>query len=144
MKLATVFGRTEAFYIQASSRSESGVWVFDGDCIKAPRGEPSYIGRAVLRALARSRTGPPHSTDWRAPLRPVLEVSGQRTWNAFAKGATAVEVSLGDEGMVFTPTINLGSRGGFRPVEAQALRLPPDAGEVEIASALDTAFSHAE
>lgn len=73
------------------------------------------LADAVRSALAASPSDVPHPdpAHFKKLIAPLLRAAGAKSWTAFEKGASAVEVYEEDDAIVVMATTNKGSRGGF-------------------------------
>lgn len=143
MNRAVAYERKGRFFIRSASKTTVGVWIDDGACFTADGSAPPVeIGAAVQAALAESRTGVPHPTDWKHVCSALLAVAGVRSMLTFERSAKRVEI-VSDEQIVLSPTRNRG-RDGFVIVAGRVIVLPPAAGSLEIGQALLSAFAASE
>lgn len=127
MRRAAVYRRGGKFFIHSCSKTTAGVWVLSEPIsVVSPEDGVRELGRMVLLALDASRENVPHPTDWKGILSPVLALSGVRSWAAFAKNASYVEIE-GEEGnLTLTPAENLGAREGFREEPSKRVSVMSD------------------
>lgn len=144
MKSASIYLRKGAIFIRTVSRTEHGLGMVDGPPATLAVGSPpGDVGEAVLASLARSRSVP-HPTSWEGLNDdPMLREANVKTWSAFSRSASVVEVRL-DAEFVLTPTRNEGARGGFAHLNEKALHLPATASAEELGRAVEQAFTRCE
>lgn len=114
MKRATAYLRTDAIYLHSSSETTDGVWILSSPCVKLNAACPDReLGEHVLRALAESRTGIPHPKQWGGLVQPLLQLANVKSWGAFARRASCVQVEEEALQISVIRTDNLGPQYGF-------------------------------
>lgn len=122
LRKATAYKRRARLVVHASSRTTDGVWVLDEPCIGLDvHCEDEELGAAARQALASSRDGVPHPSNWSGVLQPLLAAAGVRSWNTFAKSASCIELEDRDGALFLFPTANLGATEGFERQDALKL-----------------------
>jgi hypothetical protein len=113
---AAIYKKSGRLFVHSWSETTVGLLVFWEPVIALPEDcADGELNAAVRSALAASVKGVPHPdrpAD-RGLGRQMLKLAGEKTWNAFAKGASCVQVGEEAGGIGVTPTKNLGPRGGF-------------------------------
>ncbi|HVV52919.1 MAG TPA: hypothetical protein VHO06_24875 [Polyangia bacterium] len=119
VKRATVYLRKNGVFVHSLVQTTDGVWLLWQPCLAVPRNNENEIELAVRSALDGSRTGVPHPRSWTGLLDPLLAVAAVKTWSAFSKGASCVEVEEHGSLLVVIPMKNLGPRDGFQAETSQ-------------------------
>lgn len=122
MKRATVYLSKGKLFLHASSRTTDGVWIasepfsiVDLDVSDAD------LGQAILSTLRGSQAGVSHPRTWTGLLEPLLTLANVRSWGAFARRASCVEIEEDDSNVSVIPTQNLGANDGFQAEPARAV-----------------------
>ncbi len=144
MKAASVYKRSDGWYFHADSTTTVGVGIGTPPNIKL-RNDASdeALGRAVLEALAGSKEGVPHPTpkEGEKLFKPMLDLAGVKTWAAFAKNASSVDIRVDDQGLNIEPWKNEGAKMGFVPIPGVSVRTPLASSASEIGVALKKAIA---
>jgi hypothetical protein len=127
--------------ICAMSVTTTGLLVDDGPRYSPPADDPLAVGRAVLRALGDVRTRAPHPKPAESLMQPTLDAAGV-SLRRFRKEALYVGMELAGDRLVFTPTRNLGAKGGFEWCPAEQLLAAADDPEA-VGRTLLEAFTRA-
>jgi hypothetical protein len=115
--------RRKQVWVFAYARTVDGFWVasdligpLDSDL------EADQLGKAVMAASRRSRTGVP-TPDVDSLSRPsiVVTATGARSFAEYVKGVKSVNVEFDRHLVTITPTANRGARGGLVPLIEHAL-----------------------
>jgi hypothetical protein len=138
---SNVYRRGKFFFVVTASETKDGLWVSAEPCFKLPADvAPAELGAHVTESLDKSRRG------LRAPsfkdgehLRPVLEVSGLKSWSTFAKGASLVVVQRDGDVVTAAPQQNQGS-GGFAPLDGTDPLTVTGGGPEEVGGLIGRAF----
>jgi hypothetical protein len=97
--LATIYRRTEGFFITSSDRTTEGVWVHSGSVERVDSDDPDAIGSALLRQLDRSTVDVrhPRQDEWAAQrqksLDPIIALAKLRSWRSFIRDAAVAKVA---------------------------------------------------
>jgi hypothetical protein len=102
------------FLVHPRSRTTDGVWIFAGpvsalelDCSDA------QISDAVRSALAASRSGIAHPSDWNSLGQELLRAAGNPSRRTFQADKVTVDVEVEPDGSVFIVTFeNRGPKHG--------------------------------
>jgi len=126
MRHASVYQRRGCYFIHAVSYTTERVGILSGPAIAVfaeggLKGEGlDTLGQAILLALGGSRSGVPHPIDWKTVPRSMLSLAGVKSWNAFVKYATCIDVHESEGGTILlTPLRSLGPREGSEPVPSK-------------------------
>lgn len=131
--------------VSSESRTTDGVWITAEPCIRLPTDcSSAELGKAALAALATSKTGVAHPTDWKGVVQPLLMATGVKSWSALAKIALCVAIEASTDGMVLVPTHNLGGREGYEPKTELAVRVNRTASAATLGTALRDAFEDSQ
>jgi hypothetical protein len=144
MKEATVYKRRDGWYLHAFSTTTTGVGLGSPPRIKLDMdATTANLGQAVLEALKGSQQGVPHPPPKEAvkSFKPMLDLAGVKTWAAFAKNASNVDVSSDANLLIFEPWKNAGPKGGFVPFPGEKVTVRADAPTAEIGEALKKAMA---
>lgn len=114
VKRATVYRRQGKYFVHALSSTTDGIWILCEPIFALLEGEESAtLGRRVAAALDGSHENvPPRS--WKGLLTPLLALSGVRSWTAFSRSATCVDIDEEGGRVALVPMISLGPKEGFR------------------------------
>jgi hypothetical protein len=141
---SNVYRRGKFFFVVTAAETKDGLWVSAEPCFKLPvDATPAELGALVTESLDKSRTGvrAPSFKDG-AHLRPVLEVSGLKSWSTFAKGASLVLVHRDGDVVSAAPQQNQGS-GGFAPLAGGDPLTVTGGGPDEVGGLVGRAFDAA-
>lgn len=106
--------------------------------------DPALLGRAIIECLSASRLGIPHPTDFKSLRNPVLDLSGYKSYAAFARTTKAISVDLGDDRSVkLVPSRNGGAKEGFVPLLEKTIVISLDT-DGELGSAAFSALELSE
>ncbi|MBX9792283.1 MAG: hypothetical protein K2Y37_25570 [Pirellulales bacterium] len=94
-------------------------------------------------ALAASRTGIPHPTDWDAVEFPLPAMAGVRSWEQFAKRAKCVAVEDENGTLRIIPYKKKDHKGSFEQLKT-AVTVRNDVTPAEIGEAVIKAFEMCE
>jgi hypothetical protein len=103
---ARVDRRRGQYFIQASSRTDVGLWIADGEVFTLPDTcSDEELGTTIRAALAQSRWHVPHPARDRLEHvgSALLAAAGVKSHTAFAKGATSVGVEDEGDAVVVIP-----------------------------------------
>ena len=144
MKSATAYNRKDCWYVNASSQTTVGLWMGTPPFLSLPpNADSAAIGQATLLALDASRHAIPHPTKWDVSS-PTLDLAGVKSWSAFMRGASCVNIQLDDALLTMTPNTNAGAKEGFSPLLDKEVRIPADSSAQQIGEAIRSAFSFCE
>jgi hypothetical protein len=129
-------------FLHPDSRTTDGVWLLTEPISSADPHDASELGRAILLALAGSKTGIPHPSIWGNAANPLLKFAGAKSFRAFFGSARSVSIRLQDDGATFTPYRNLGPKDGYRPIKEKGRT--SSANHSELGAALLSAFNDTE
>lgn len=122
MRSVSVYRRLDVYYVQASSKATTGIWVASGDIDVLPTSTlDSELGAAVARRLEHSFVGVPHPTDFKALTTPILKAANVRSYTAFARSAELVSITERDGPVTITPTKRDSPRGGYTSMPDRAV-----------------------
>jgi hypothetical protein len=122
MKRATVYLRSGVIYMHASSKTTAGVWIFAPPCLRVELASTDReLGQEVARTLEGSQSGIAHPRQWGGLIEPLLQLANVKTWNAFARRASCVNVDLEASRISVVPMRNLGPDEGFLAMTGSAL-----------------------
>ena len=132
------------YYICAESQTTVGLWMGVRPFLKLGVDEPAArLGEAVCEALAASRTGIPHPTDWDAVEDPTLAMAGVKSWAKFAKHAKHVAIEDENGTLRIIPYKQARPRGSFEQLET-TITLRNDVTPAAIGEAVVKAFEMCE
>jgi hypothetical protein len=103
-------------------------------------GENGRKGRALLSALALSRSNVPHPTSWDDRNKALLIAAGVKNWKAFSKEARAVCVECDDAEIAFVPYANQGSDGSVE-IQDGRFAVETSSSEEVVGRALERALT---
>lgn len=127
--------------ICAISATRNGPYVDDGPRYSPPADDPVAVGRAVICALGDARLGAPDPKPSVSLMQPTLDAAGV-SLRRFRKEARYVGAELAGDRLIFTPSQNLGSKGGFEGRPGDQLVVAADDPEA-VGRALLEAFTRA-
>jgi hypothetical protein len=132
------------FVIQPQSRTTAGLWIASEPVkVLASETDIATVAQSVRIALAASRDGVAHPTDWKAVLQPLLNGAKIKSWNAMQKSAKMVGIEMSDDELRVVPSRNGGTSGndkGYHSLTETAIVLPPGCSDEELGSALSQAL----
>jgi hypothetical protein len=138
MKAATVYERSNALYLHASSKTTAGVWIATPPFTKVDTDTTTLAkGEAILQVIKASQEGVPHPTNWNGLIDPLLALADVKSWATFMKNAAGVAMESDGERLKLIPNRNLGPKDGFEPVLAGAVDVSCQAAPDAIGSALE-------
>lgn len=122
MKRALAYRCGSRLLVHPLSRTIEGVWILGEPCLSADESiDNERLGAMVRDALAGSRSGLPHPSDWTSLLSPLLVQAKVRSWNIFFESATCTEVEEDRGRTRVVPTKKHGGDGGFEAVLTRAV-----------------------
>jgi hypothetical protein len=89
MQTATAYLRKNKVFVHPDARTTDGVWIFWLPVLMQDAVDGAELDAKILEALANSREGVPHPTDWTGLGEPLLQAAGVKSWNSFAHSANA-------------------------------------------------------
>lgn len=117
MQSANVYKFRDRVIVCSLSKTTAGVWIVHGTVTVVAASDPTGLGGLVLDALDGSISGIPHPKVWTGLFDPVLRMAGVKTYSAFMKLASLVDVRRSESTVVLIPMRNQGSKEGFFPNE---------------------------
>lgn len=124
MKRAIIYKRRDRFIMHSLSRTVDGIWIFsppylslNENCLSA---DLETAIRTVLSDSKSSVPSPPNST---VDLTPLLSIAGVKSWAAFTRGVSSIDIAASDKRITFTPMRNLGASEGFEQDPAGKVEL---------------------
>jgi hypothetical protein len=145
LRLAAMYARPKDFVIQPESRTTAGVWIGSEPVqVLANESDIATVALAVRTALAASRDGVAHPTDWKAVLQPLLNGAKIKSWNALQKSAKMVGIEMSDVELRILSSRNGGTSGddkGYHSLPETAIVLATGCSDEELGSALRQALS---
>ncbi|MBX9791310.1 MAG: hypothetical protein K2Y37_20515 [Pirellulales bacterium] len=144
-RFATAFRRSDGYYyIHADSQTTEGVGVGVRPFLKLSIGVPAVrLGEAVCEALAASRMGIPHPTNWDSVEFPLPTMAGVKSWARFADGAQCVSIEDDNGTLTIVPHKKKGPKGGFEELKS-AITVRGDLTPAAIGEAVAKAFELCE
>jgi contact-dependent growth inhibition (CDI) system CdiI-like immunity protein len=140
MQRASAYLRANGYFVHSDSETTCGVWVAGHPYLKLPLDvSAETLSQSVRDALAASREGIEHPTDWDAVEDPLPELGGARSWNEFMKKARYVSITEANGEIRIVPYANRGSAEGFTPTE-HAIMIPAESDDMVVGRALADAF----
>ena len=145
MRRSGLYRRADGhYYIHADSQTTVGLWTAVRPFLKLGVDEPAArLGEAVCEALAASRTGIPHPTDWDAVEFPLPAMAGVKSWAKFAQCAKSVSVEDENGTLRIIPYKQARPRGSFEQLKT-AITVRNDLTPAEIGEAVVKAFEMCE
>jgi hypothetical protein len=145
MKSATVYKRSDGWYLHGDSQTTVGVWIEMPPRIKLDNNvSPSDLGNAAHEVLAESKQGVPHPTvdELETGFKPMLELAGVKSWAAFARHACNVSIRTDSDSrfIIIEPWENAGTKRGFVQMPNLSVRVRMDAPPAEIGEAIQKAM----
>jgi hypothetical protein len=144
LRLAAMYSRQKDFVIQTECRTTAGVWIGSEPVqVLANESDIATVAQAVRIALAASRDGVAHPTDWKAVLQPHLNGAKIKSWSAFQKSAKMVGIEMSGAELRIVPSRNGGTSGddkGYHPLPEAAIVLATGCSDAELGSALRQAL----
>ncbi|MGH7918185.1 MAG: hypothetical protein ACREQE_11995 [Candidatus Binataceae bacterium] len=146
MQNAGVYRKGSFFYVESYSMTTVGVWVARGPVASVACENVAELGSGVLAALQASCTGIPHPgrDEWKQIGAPLLEAAKVKSWAAFERGTRSVGVTLEGSVVRIVPRRNLGSKGGFQPIEGACVEIPADSAAETVGQAVVRAMALAK
>lgn len=126
MQCASAYLFDGKLVIAPECQTTIGVWIA-GNPVELTSLDPAEAGRAVIRALSKSKQGVPHPKDWNAIRGPLLSAANASSNTAFMRSAKHVAIEFCDGTLTLTPSRNLGAKNGFEPIEAASVKAEADA-----------------
>ena len=143
MQKASAYEWRGRIFLHAFSKtSGGGPWVLGPPVLAADPRDPAELGRAILSALAGSKEGVPHPSNWDELLAPLMKLTGAKSSSAFENSARCVGIMYQDGHVTFTPKRNFGARNGYQPLKEKDRTSLPDV--TELGATLLAAFEDAE
>ena len=142
MQHASAFEWRGRIFLHAYSKTPVGLSVLSEPVLAADPRDPAELGRTILLVLAGSKVGVPHPSIWEDISAPLIKLAGAKSRGAFYGSARSVSIKLEDDRVTFTPSRNLGSRDGYRPIQGKDRTSPVN--DSELGAALLSAFQDTE
>lgn len=140
MKACGVYERGGKLLVQASSRTDQGVWILDGDVFElASDADEEALGQVVSTALQQSSTVP-HPTQWGGLMKPLLTKAGVKSWRTFVRGTRCVRVKSERGGWTALPYRNLGPSEGFEEILGVEIAVSPNGSAAALGRAVREAL----
>lgn len=141
----SVYRREDGYYLVVADRTTAGVWIDPiSEAVKLPSDvNRADLGAAVLGGVASSARVVPHPQrhEWarrRASSHPLLRQAGTRSWRAFNRGSSLVQVSRADAEITVTPMRPLAEpQGAYQEVTDRASRITSPSSEELGAAIID-------
>ena len=145
MRRSGLYRRADGYYyICAESQTTAGLWMGVRPFLKLGVDEPAArLGEAVCEALAASRTGIPHPTDWDAVEDPTLAMAGVKSVAKFAQGAKSVSVEDENGTLTIVPYKKMSPKGDFEELKS-VVTVRNDVTPAAIGEAVVKAFEMCE
>jgi hypothetical protein len=77
----------------------------------------------LLATLGKSQRNIQHPASWKGLADPLLRTAGVRSFDSFAHGSKAVDVTVEDGSAILVPTKNGGPGNAFLHLEDKAIRV---------------------
>jgi len=117
-------------FLQPNFKTKSGFWVASEPVSSFDPGNLIELGRGILSALAVSKEGVPDPSIWADLCAPLLKSAGAKSSSAFFGSARNVSIESRGDGVTFSPSRNLGSREGYRPILGKDRTSPANVSEL--------------
>lgn len=141
-RFCSVYQRRGKIYVQAQSRTTTGLLLVDGDVHVVDEDIPEgVLGETIVRSLGESRQIP-HPKTTKGLLDPLLKAMGVRSWRSLIQGCWKADVAAG-EVIEVESSRNLGAREGFAPI-LPARQLPASVSAAELGRAVRDALDRCE
>jgi hypothetical protein len=145
MKRAVVYLRSNGWFLHAISKTTDGVGIEAPPRIKLGSDAPPHdIGHAAMEALNGSTQDIPHPSvaELERGFKPMLDLAGVKTWDAFAKHASSVSIRTDpqSECLIVEPWENAGAKRGFVQIPGKRVRVRMDASPEDIGEAIKKAM----
>jgi hypothetical protein len=142
---ASIHQTAKCIVVSALARTTVGVWIGSEPAVAVPLDATAdVLGRRVLDALAGSRAGVPHPTDWRARDEVLLRAAGETSIRSFNRGARTLSVTRTDEVFTLHPTKRGARRGSYLPAREREFTIPADADARAVGMAVRQALAECE
>jgi len=141
-RYAGVYRTRTAWFAVSSFQTTAGVWIEIGPCRSIPATH-GLLEKAefVLQALAESKGGIDHPTDWKAvPESPILAATGVRSWSALSRISNIISVFKSNDNFDIEAWRVVGRGGWSEKIPGADIHLPPDATPEQLGRALERAF----
>jgi hypothetical protein len=133
MKCAGIYVRLDRIFVHPWSRIADGGLVATEPVIGLDlSSDDGSIGEAIRTALNASKSSIPPPKDWKALVRPLLDISGTKSWSQFVKRSKYCEVLESDMGMTITPFRLREDARGFDPCGEEKVEVSIDADAVSL------------
>jgi len=119
MQSASAYDWHGRIFLSPLSKTRSGFWVESEPISSFDPGNLIELGRGILSALAVSKEGVPDPSIWADLCAPLLKSAGAKSSSAFFGSARNVSIESRGDGVTFSPSRNLGSREGYRPIQGK-------------------------
>ena len=117
MQSANVYKFGDRVIVCSLSKTTAGVWIVHGTVTAVAVSNQTGLGGLVLAALDGSISGIPHPKVWSGLFDPVLREAGVKTYSAFIKKASLIDVRRNESTVALIPMQNQGAKDGFLPDE---------------------------
>jgi len=141
VRKAAAFTRDHIIYLHPYSQTTQGFWIFSLPVLVTSV-DDADLGKKLLMVLSQSVDGVSHPKTWSGLTDPLAKAARVRSFDAFARSAKSVDVSLDESCLVFTPTKNGGPKRAFLHLNDKAIRC--QRSDAQATSALLAAFDACE
>jgi len=145
MKMADIYERADAWYIQSSSRAITGLWVGTPPTVRIGRHEPRQRRyEAAFQALSESRQGVPLPKPEDNLVAEILHMANVKSWSAFMRSAKCISLELENGRLSIVPYCKQGSKGALGSIPEKVIELAADASPEEVGAAMEEAFTRCQ
>jgi hypothetical protein len=139
---AGVYERGSKVLVFPSNKATTGLHIDGVPVFVLPSAaSDEELGKAVVEALGKSKSGLPHPDPNDRTLPPVCEAVGVKSWSSFARGALYCSLRAASGKLSIDPTRREGSSFFFMPDPDLAVVIPFPAAPSDLGSAVRLALS---
>jgi hypothetical protein len=146
---ASLYRRHGTVLAYPEDQTVAGFFISAEPYMLVPELSAQMVGRAVLRALADSKTNVAHPArdEWSAHTKKRLSAAGADSEGSFMRGAQLVSIGRNAEFLLLVPHKNDGASGkkrGFHALDEYATTVPGSSDEASIGAACIEALARCQ
>ena len=102
-KVAMAYERNEKLFVSSMCKTKRNLWIGVEPIYEMDKNDPERIGKVIRECLRLSKTDVPDPEDYNEVFKPMLKISGAKSYRDFAKTAKFISVSLDNNKIKLNP-----------------------------------------